>query len=207
MSQNVLEIIWKGIAKQNPVFKMVLGLCPVLAVTTALSNGIVMGLATTFVLICSNFIISLLAKYIPPKIRIPCYIVIIATFVTIVDMLLNGFVPLIHKTLGIYVPLIVVNCIILGRAESFASKNSVFFSIVDGLSMGAGFTLSLCLISIIREFFGTGALYLFDIKLLSITSLHPLMLFVLAPGAFLSIGLLLGLFNYFGIMRKRRCNT
>jgi len=196
------KIIWDGLAKQNPTFRMALGLCPTLAVTTALTNGLVMGIAVTFVLACSNVLVSLLRKIIPDKVRIPAFIVIIATFVTIADMLLEGFVPDIHKTLGIFIPLIVVNCIILGRAESFASKNPVFSSLVDGIFMGLGFTLSLSLISVIREVLGTGKLIFFGNLLFSFD--FSVLGFVLAPGAFLTLGLLLSLFNYIDLKRGTR---
>ena len=145
----------KGILKENPVFILLLGLCPTLAVTSMVANGIGMGIAATFVLLCSNILISLLKDFIPEKVRIPAYIVIIASFVTIAEMLMNAYVPFLAKSLGIFVPLIVVNCIILGRAEAFASKNSIGDSIVDALGMGLGFTIALIIISFVRELFGS----------------------------------------------------
>ena len=148
----------KGIIKENPVFVMALGLCPTLAVSTSVQNAIGMGAAATFVLVCSNILISLLKNVIPSKVRIPCFILVIASFVTIVDMTMEAYVPALHKSLGIFIPLIVVNCIILGRAEAFASKNGVFKSMLDGLGMGLGFMLAIMVISSIREILGTGAL-------------------------------------------------
>lgn len=193
---NFLEF-WKGLFKKNPVFCLILGLCPFLAVSTSLDNAIGMGATATFVLVFSSVIISLIRKRVPNKIRIPIFIVIIASFVTIASLFMQTYLPALNKALGIYIPLIVVNCIILGRAEAFASKNSLFKSILDGLGMGVGFTLSLLLISFIREFLGTGALKLFGTKLLSIP-MEPAMIFILAPGALLVMGLLLGLFRHIG---------
>jgi electron transport complex protein RnfE len=178
----------KGILRENPIFFIVLGLCPALAVSTSVQNALGMGLAVTFVLVCSNAIISLMRRFIPDKIRIPCFIVVIATFVSIVELLLKAYLPGLDKSLGIFVPLIVVNCIILGRAEAFASKNPVFLSILDGLGMGFGFTLALLLISFIRETLGSG-------KLAGLSLSHnfePAMVLSLAPGALLVLGLLIG---------------
>ena len=159
MAKNLSKELTKGILKENPVLSLVLGTCPTLAITTAAENAIGMGIAATLVLICSNAVISLLKKVIPDKIRIPCYITIIAGFVSIVQMLVKAFAPGIDKTLGIYLPLIVVNCIILGRAEMFASKNSLIPSVLDGLGMGIGFTAALLSMGIIRELFGNGTFF------------------------------------------------
>lgn len=182
----------KGFVRENPVFRIVLGLCPVLAVTTSLKNGVGMGLAATFVLIGSNVIVSLIRKGIPARIRIPCYIVVIASFVTVVDLVMAGYTPELHKNLGIFIPLIVVNCIILGRAEAFASKNSVGRSFIDGLGMGLGFTFALIITAAIREIIGTGRIW--DLVLLG-TRYNPVLLAILSPGAFITLGLLIGLFN------------
>jgi len=182
----------KGFWSENPIFRLVLGLCPTLAVTTTAENGIGMGLAATFVLVCSNAVIALLRGFIPKKIRIPAFIVTIATFVTIVDLVMNGYFHALHKSLGLFIPLIVVNCIILGRAEAFASKNGVFVSIVDGLGMGFGFTISLVLIGAIRELLGNGTI--FGATIFG-GSYLPLLLMILPPGAFIVLGVLLGLMN------------
>ncbi len=182
----------KGFWSENPIFRLVLGLCPTLAVTTTAENGIGMGLASTFVLVCSNTVIASIRKFIPKKIRIPAFIVTIATFVTIVDLVMNGYFHALHKSLGLFIPLIVVNCIILGRAEAFASKNPVAISIVDGLGMGIGFTLSLVLLGAIRELLGNGTIFgavLFG------DSYLPLLLMILPPGAFIVLGMILGLMN------------
>jgi len=191
----------KGFYKQNPVFKQALGLCPTLAVSSSVKNGLGMGLAATFVLICSNALISLIRKSVPNRIRIPIYIVVIATFVTIVDLSMAGFVPDLHKSLGIFVPLIVVNCIILGRAEAFAGKNNVGLAFLDGVGMGLGFTLALCLIGSIREIVGSGSLL--GIPVLS-ASYEPVLMMILPPGAFLTIGFVLGFFNW--IENRKKAN-
>lgn len=183
----------KGIIKENPVFVMALGLCPLLATSTSVDNAIGMGAAATFVLICSNIIISLIKNFIPDKIRIPCYILIIASFVTIVDMVMHAYVPELHKNLGIFIPLIVVNCIILGRAEAFAGKHSVGKSILDGIGMGIGFTLAIIIIAIIRELLGSGSIY--SIRILP-SSYKPMISAILPPGAFFTIALLMGLINF-----------
>lgn len=189
----------KGIIRDNPTFKLLLGLCPTLAVTTSIKNGVGMGLATTFVLVGSNFVISVLRNFIPDKIRIPAFIVIISTFVTLIDLLLAAYVTALHEALGIFIPLIVVNCIIMGRAEAFASRSPVIHSIADGLGMGIGFTLSLSLISAVRELLGTGKLLGLDV----IPAFYePAVIMILPPGAFLTMGLLLGLFNY--LSRRKR---
>lgn len=181
-----------GILNENPTFRLVLGTCPTLAVTTSATNGVGMGLAVTFVLIFSNIFISLLKKFIPNKVRIPAFIVVIATFVTMVQMIMQAFVPSLYEALGIFIPLIVVNCIILARAEAFASKNSVVASAVDGLGMGLGFTLALTLIGIIRELIGSGCI--FGMNILG-AGYEPMLLLVLAPGGFITFGLLLGIIN------------
>ncbi|MEA2036946.1 MAG: electron transport complex subunit E [Nanoarchaeota archaeon] len=185
----------KGLFKENPVFCLVLGLCPALAVSTSLDNAIGMGAASTFVLVCANTIISLARNKIPDKIRIPVFIVVIASFVTIASLFMQAYIPELNKSLGIYVPLIVVNCIILGRAEAFASKNNTLKSVLDGLGMGIGFTLSLFVISFFRELLGTGSLKLFGINLITIP-INPALIFILPAGALLVMGLLLALFAH-----------
>ncbi|MBA7689946.1 Na(+)-translocating ferredoxin:NAD(+) oxidoreductase complex subunit E [subsurface metagenome] len=188
----------RGIFRENPVFRLVLGICPTLAVTTSLANALGMGLAAAFVLLGSNVAISLLRGVIPAKVRIPAFIVIISTFVTIIDLMMAAFMPNLHSALGIFIPLIVVNCIIMGRAEAFASKAPVGPAIVDALGMGIGFTLALALIGAIRELFGNGTLLGFSVPGLDAM---PAIIFILPPGAFLTMGLLLGLFNF--IAQKR----
>ncbi len=188
----------RGIFKENPVFRLVLGICPTLAVTTSLANALGMGLASSFVLLGSNIGISLLRGVIPAKVRIPAFIVIISTFVTIIDLLMAAFMPDLHNALGIFIPLIVVNCIIMGRAEAFASKSPVGPSIIDALGMGIGFTLALALIGAVRELFGSGTLLGFSVPGLDAM---PVLFLILPPGAFLTMGLLLGLFNF--IAQKR----
>ena len=153
---SIVKELFKGFYRENPVFRLMLGLCPVLAVSTSVNNALGMGAAASFVLIASNFVVSLIRKGVPQKIRIPIYIIVIATFVTIVDLVMAGFAPDLHKSLGLFIPLIVVNCIILGRAEAFASKNGPLYSIIDGLGMGLGFTLALVVISTFREILGNG---------------------------------------------------
>lgn len=182
----------KGFVKENPLFRLVLGLCPTLAVTTAAMNGVAMGLATTFVLVGSNLVISSMRKVIPRKVRIPVFIVVIASFVTIIDLAMAGFFHPIHKVLGLFVPLIVVNCIILGRAEAFASRNSVFKSFLDGLGMGLGFTISLVALGAIRELLGVGTI--FGFKILP-SSYEVAIIMLLPPGAFIALGLMLGVMN------------
>lgn len=178
----------KGILWENPIFFIVLGLCPALAVSTSVNNAIGMGLAATFVLVFSNGIIAAMRNYIPDKIRIPCYIVVIASFVVIVEMVMKAYAPALDKALGVYVPLIVVNCIILGRAEAFASKNPVLPSIADGLGMGLGFMFALIIISAIREVLGAGKFMGYTIS----HSFEPALVLALAPGALLILGLLMG---------------
>jgi electron transport complex protein RnfE len=186
------KVFINGVLNENPTFRLVLGMCTTLALTTAAINGIGMGLATTFVLVGSNLAISLLKNFIPSKVRIPAYVVIIATFVTIVDMIMQAFVPALYESLGIYIPLIVVNCIILARAESFASKNSLLPSIIDGLGMGAGFTVALLLLGSIREILGSGSW--FGIPVVS-EGFSPAVIMILPPGGFITLGLVLGLLN------------
>ena len=189
----------KGVWKENPTFRIVLGICPTLAVSTKVSNGVGMGLAATFVLLGSNVIISLIRNVIPDKVRIPAFIVVISTFVTIVDLFMAAYTPALHERLGIFIPLIVVNCIILGRAEAFASKSTVVMSMADALGMGAGFTLALTLISGIRELLGSGTLLGI---IVFPASYSPAVIMILPPGAFLTIGLLLGFFNYLSNRRS-----
>lgn len=185
---SVFKTFLNGLIKENPTFVLMLGMCPTLAVTTGVINGIGMGLSTTAVLICSNIVISMLRKFIPNKIRIASYIVIIAGFVTVVEMLLKAYVPALSESLGIYIPLIVVNCIILGRAETFASKNGVIASMFDGIGMGLGFTCALTLIAAVREILGAGTFA--GIKLFG-DSFQPMSIMILPPGAFLTLGILL----------------
>lgn len=185
----------KGLWKENPVFRLVLGMCPTLAVTTAAINGIAMGLATTFVLICSNLVVALIRNLIPSRVRLPAFIVVIASFVTIVDLVMAGFFFQLHKALGVFIPLIVVNCVILGRAEAFASKNPVSRSLADAVGMGIGFTLSLTVLGGIREVLGNGTL--FSIPLMGETFL-PFLVMVLPPGAFIALGFLLAAMNRIG---------
>lgn len=189
----------KGIIDENPVFRIVLGLCPVLATTTSAINGLAMGAATAFVLISANIMVSALRNIIPSNVRIPSYIIVIATFVSIVDFVMNAYLPDIHATLGIFIPLIVVNCLILGRAEVFAGRNKIIPSIFDGFGMGLGFTLALFSIAAVREILGAGSL--FGFKLFGETY-QPVTLMILAPGGFITIGILMGLFNYFDARSK-----
>ncbi len=184
----------KGLWGENPTFRLALGLCPTLAVSTSVSNGIGMGLAATFVLVGSNLFVSMLRNLIPREVRIPCYIVIIATFVTIADLFMKAYAPLLSRSLGMFVPLIVVNCIVLGRAEVFASRESVFKTTLDALGMGIGFTWALVIISAIRESLGMGTLLGYPL----VEGFQPALYMILAPGALLTIGLLMGLVNYLG---------
>ena len=186
----------RGIIKENPTFRLVLGMCPTLAVTTSLENALGMGIAATFVLVCSNIVISLLRKIIPAAVRIPCYIVVIAAFVTMVDLLMQAYTPALADSLGIFIPLIVVNCIILGRAEAFASKNSVIRSIADGIGMGIGFTLALAVIASIREFVGNGSITVWgDLALANIHN-RTMVLAILPAGGFVTLGLILAFINH-----------
>lgn len=180
-----------GLTKENPVFVLLLGMCPALGTTSSGINGLSMGLATTFVLICSNIVVSLIKNFIPDKVRIPAFIVVIATFVTVVQMFMEAYLPSLYENLGLFIPLIVVNCIVLGRAEAFAAKNNTFSSMIDGVSMGLGFTLALTLLGSCREFFGTGKI--FDLTLFP--EEYGALLFVLAPGAFIALGYLIAVVN------------
>ncbi|MBR2116811.1 MAG: electron transport complex subunit E [Alistipes sp.] len=191
MSNNKLSLILKGIIKENPTFVLVLGMCPTLGTTTSAINGLGMGVATMAVLILSNMFIAMIKNLIPDKVRIPAFIVVIASFVTVVDMLMQAFVPSLYAALGVFIPLIVVNCIILGRAEAFASKNGVIDSALDGVGIGLGFTLSLTTIGAVREILGSGSIFGLS---LGIGDYMPLV-FVLAPGGFLVLGFLMVLFN------------
>ncbi len=185
-----LNILLKGIIKENPTFVLILGMCPTLGTTTSAINGAGMGIATMFVLVMSNMVISLIKNLIPDKVRIPAFIVVIASFVTVIQLLMEAYVPALYETLGVFIPLIVVNCIILGRAEAFASKHNVFDSALDGLGMGLGFTLSLTVIGAVREMLGNGSVFGYKF----ITG-DGMLAFVLAPGAFLVLGYLMVLFN------------
>jgi len=186
---NALKTLTNGILKENPTFGLVLGMCPTLATTTSAVNGMSMGLATMFVLVCSNVVISLLKNLIPDKVRIPAFIVVIATFVSILQLLMQAYVPAVYATLGLFIPLIVVNCIVLGRAEAFACKNNVGLSAVDGIGMGLGFTLSLTVIGAIRELLGTGCVFGANVY----DGQYGALIFVLAPGAFICLGYLMAL--------------
>lgn len=181
-----------GILKQNPVFVMMLGMCPTLGVTTSMENGLGMGLATMFVLIMSNLVISLVKNVIPSQVRIPCYIVMIASFVTIINLLMEAYLPELHARLGIYIPLIVVNCIILGRAEAFASKNNLWQSFLDAVGMGIGFTLALTLLGAVREILGAGSIMGWNFVG---ENGYPILLFIMPPGAFLALAALIMGFN------------
>ena len=187
------ERVYNGLIKENPTFVLMLGMCPTLAVTTSAINGLGMGLSTTVVLVLSNMLISMLRKVIPDSVRMPAFIVVVASFVTIVQFLLEGFVPSLYDSLGLYIPLIVVNCIILGRAESYASKNPVLPSIFDGIGMGLGFTFGLSCIGLIRELLGAGQIFGFQI--LSLKWFTPITIFVMAPGAFLVLSCLVAIMN------------
>jgi Na+-translocating ferredoxin:NAD+ oxidoreductase subunit E len=180
----------KGFFKENPVFVMLLGMCPALAVTNSAINGMGMGLATTFVLVMANIVISLIKNQIPAKVRIPTFIVVIASFVTIVDLIMAGYAPAIHEQLGIFIPLIVVNCVVLGRAEAFASKNNVFSSALDGLGMGLGFAMALTMLGTVREILGNYSI--FDYKFIDADGI---LVFILSPGAFIALGFLIAIIN------------
>lgn len=197
MSNSKLNILTKGFFKENPTLILVLGCCPTLAVTTSVTNALGMGAATTFVLLMSNMLISALKNVIPDKVRIPSYIVIIATFVSMIDLLIQGFLPSLSASLGVFIPLIVVNCIVLGRAEAFANKNTVFDSLLDGLGMGIGFTIALTLIGGIREILGSGSFLGFQF----IPSEYNMLIFVLAPGAFIVFGFVMAAVRF--IVNKR----
>lgn len=193
MNKNIsIENLTRGIIKENPTLVMLLGMCPTLGVSTSTENGLGMGLATLFVLILSNFGISVLKNLIPEGVRIPCYIIVIASFVTVIEMLMAAWFPALYKSLGIYIPLIVVNCIILGRAEAFASKNNAFQSVLDAIGMGIGFTLSLTVLGSIREILGAGSF--FGISLFG-EEAKTILLFIMPPGAFLALSFMIIMFN------------
>ena len=199
MAKTIVQEFTKGLWDEIPPFRLVLGLCPVLAVTKTVENGIGMGMATTFVLVCSNILVSSLRKVIPPKVRIACFIIIIATFVTVVELVMQAFTYQLFLKLGIFIPLIVVNCIVLGRAEAFASKNGIIASLADGLGIGIGFTLALGAIGAVRELFGTGILTIWE-KPIQIfgPSFQPFTFMIEAPGAFICLGLMLCVMNMMG---------
>ncbi len=198
---NYKDIAINGIVKNNPTFKLVLGMCPTLAVTISVTNGLGMGLSTLAVLLCSNILVSVLRDIIPDQVRIPCYILIVATFVTIIEMVLRKYIPDLYSSLGMFIPLIVVNCIILGRAEAFASQNGVLASAVDGLSMGLGFTISLTILSFFRELLGAGQL--FGIQVLG--DWFPALAILVQPaGGFLMLGLLMAAFNVLYAKAEKR---
>ncbi|MBO5751482.1 MAG: electron transport complex subunit E [Kiritimatiellae bacterium] len=199
-----LQVLWRGVFANNPIFRLVLGLCPTLAVTTSLENALGMGMAATFVLVCSNMLVSALRKVIPPAVHIPCYIVIIATFVTAIDLLMKAYLPELSASLGIFIPLIVVNCIILGRAEAFASKNGIIDSLADGLGSGIGFTGALAIIAAVREVCGSGSLTVWgDIAFKNLNPGH-ITLAILPAGGFVTLGLILALINYLSERAARR---
>ena len=188
---NYFKIISNGIIKENPTFVLLLGMCPTLATTTSSINGMSMGLATMFVLVCSNIVVSLIKSLTPDKVRIPVFVVVIASFVTILQMCLKAYLPEINKSLGLFIPLIVVNCIILGRAEAFACKNGPVASLCDGIGIGLGFTLGLTLLGTVREFFGAGSIFGFT----RLPETYNVLLFILPPGAFISLGYLIAIVN------------
>ena len=188
---NYISIIKNGIIKDNPTFVLMLGMCPTLATSTSASNGMAMGLATMAVLICTNFVISCIKSITPDKVRIPVFIVVIAAFVTLLQMVIKAYLPDVDKSLGLFIPLIVVNCIILGRAEAFAAKNSPVASLFDGIGIGLGFTMALTLLGIVREILGSGAIFGY----VFIPENYNILLFVLAPGAFITLGYLIALVN------------
>ncbi len=188
------SVFFNGILNENPTLRLVLGICPTLASTTSATNAVGMGAAATFVLVGSNVVISLLRNIIPDKIRIPAFVVVICTFVTLVEMIVKAFVPALYESLGIFIPLIVVNCIILARAEAFASKNGPLLSAADGLGMGAGFTLAITVIGMVREILGSGSI--FGISIFG-AGFEPMLLALMAPGGFIVFGLVLGIANYF----------
>lgn len=188
---NYFKIISNGIIKENPTFVLLLGMCPTLATTTSSINGMSMGLATMFVLVCSNIVVSLIKSLTPDKVRIPVFVVVIASFVTILQMCLKAYLPEINKSLGLFIPLIVVNCIILGRAEAFACKNGPVASLCDGIGIGLGFTFGLTLLGTVREFFGAGSIFGFTL----LPETYNVLLFILPPGAFISLGYLIAIVN------------
>ena len=191
MNNNLIKVFLNGLIKENPTFVLLLGMCPTLGTTSSALNGMSMGLATMFVLICSNVVISALKNLIPDMVRIPCFIVVIATFVTVVQMAMEAYVPALYASLGLFIPLIVVNCIVLGRAEAFAAKNSVISSAFDGLGIGLGFTLGLTCLGAVRELLGTGKLF----GLTLMPDSYGSLVFVLAPGGFIALGYLIAIVN------------
>lgn len=191
MANKALNTFTNGLLKENPTIALVLGMCPTLATTSSALNGMSMGLATTFVLLCSNVVISLLKNLIPDKVRIPAFIVVIASFVTIVQLCMQAYLPALYASLGLFIPLIVVNCIVLGRAEAFAAKNNAGLSALDGLGMGFGFTISLTILGAIRELLGTGKIFDFTI----FPDSYGMLIFVLAPGAFIALAFVMALVN------------
>jgi Na+-translocating ferredoxin:NAD+ oxidoreductase subunit E len=200
----ILERLKNGLFKENAIFVQVIAMCPTLAVTTSATNGIGMGLATTAVLVGANVVISALRKFIPDKIRIPAFIVVIAGFVTLLEFLMKGYVPGLYQALGLFIPLIVVNCVILGRAEAYASKNNVFASLWDGVGMGLGFTLALVLLGTIREVLGAGTL--FGLQVLPY-SYKPALIMILAPGAFFALGIIMAIMNAVEISKTKQANS
>jgi electron transport complex protein RnfE len=186
-----VKVLFNGIIKENPVFVLLLGMCPTLGTTSSAINGLGMGLATTFVLVASNVVIALIKNMIPDKVRIPAFIVVIATFVTVVEMAMQAYLPALYESLGLFIPLIVVNCIVLGRAEAYATKNTVFSSMFDGLGMGLGFSMALTLLGATRELLGTGKVFSLSV----FPENYGMLLFVLAPGAFIALGYLIAVFN------------
>lgn len=199
--QSIGTMFKDGLWNSNPVFILLLGMCPVLGVTSSVENSLGMGIATTFVLFMSNIVVSLLRNVIPKKMRIPCFIVIIASFVTIVEMVSQAYTPALYKSLGLFIPLIVVNCIVLGRAEAFAYKNGLFRSMIDGLAMGIGFTFALVCMGAVREILGGGAFLGVD---LFGKDYNPVLIMIMPPGAFLTLGFLLGLMNYLNRLGGRK---
>lgn len=201
---NLGKVFKNGLIDENPAFVQVLGMCPTLAVTTSAFNGIGMGLATTVVLFFSNLVISLLRNIIPSKVRIPAFIVIIASFVTMVDLFLQGYVPALYDALGLFIPLIVVNCVVLARAEAFAAKNNAVASMVDGVSMGLGFTIALAIIGFVRELLGAGTVLSGTSFETVIPGIQPITIMILAPGAFIVLGMLFAIFNYLRDRESKR---
>lgn len=193
----------KGIIEQNPLLKLMVGLCSALAVSNRVENGLFLGIAATFVLVCSNVIISAIRKRIPDQIRIPIYIVVIASFVTIVDLTMKAYFPAVYERLGIWIPLIVVNCMILARAEGYASDSRISFAAMDGLGIGVGYTLVLLVMGIIRELLGTGSIVMFDKTIVSLGPFNAPLIFVMFPGAFLTFGVLMALLNRYEMRKKQ----
>ena len=190
MNEN-MKRLFNGLIKENPIFVLLLGMCPTLGTTSSAMNGMSMGLATTFVLICSNVVISLIKNLVPDKVRIPCYVVVIAAFVSVLQMCMEAYVPSIYETLGLFIPLIVVNCIVLGRAEAFAAKNNAWYAALDGIGIGLGFTFALTLLGAVRELLGTGKVF----SLALFPESYGALVFVLAPGAFIALGYLIAVVN------------